>query len=66
MLGLHVGFMDTDMTQGFELAKVSPQDVAVQTMAGVESGLEEVLADDITRTVKQGLSAGIYLAPLQR
>jgi NAD(P)-dependent dehydrogenase (short-subunit alcohol dehydrogenase family) len=66
VLGLHVGFMDTDMTHGFDFAKVSPQDVAVQTLAGVESGLEEVLADDITRTVKQGLSTGIYLAPLQR
>lgn len=66
VLGLHVGFMDTDMTHGFDFAKVSPQDVALQTLAGVESGLEEVLADDITRTVKQGLSGGIYLAPLQR
>ncbi len=66
VLGLHVGFMDTDMTQGIELAKVSPQDVAIQTLDGLESGLEEVLADDVTRTVKQGLSTGIYLTPLQR
>lgn len=64
--GLHVGFMDTDMTHGFDLPKVSPQEVAVLTLAGLEAGLEEVLADDITRTVKQGLSTGIYLAPLQR
>ena len=66
VLGLHVGFMDTDMTHGLDFAKVSPEEVAVQTLAGVESGLQEVLADDITRTVKQGLSTGIYLAPLQR
>jgi NAD(P)-dependent dehydrogenase (short-subunit alcohol dehydrogenase family) len=66
VVGLHVGFMDTDMTAGFDFPKSSPQEVAAQTIAGVESGLEEVLADDITRTVKQGLSTGIYLAPLQR
>lgn len=66
VVGLHVGFMDTDMAHGFDFAKVSPEDVAAQTIAGVESGLEEVLADDITRAVKQGLSSGIYLTPLQR
>lgn len=68
VLGLHVGFMDTDMTKGFEAAKVSPDDVAVQTLDGLEAGLAEVLADDITRAVKNGLSAtpGIYLAQVER
>lgn len=66
VLGLHVGFMETDMTDGFEAPKVQPQDVAIQTLAGVEDGLDEVLADDITRIVKQGLATGIYLSPLQR
>lgn len=56
----------TDMTDGFEAPKVQPQDVAIQTLAGVEDGLDEVLADDITRVVKQGLATGIYLSPLQR
>jgi NAD(P)-dependent dehydrogenase (short-subunit alcohol dehydrogenase family) len=64
--GLHVGFMDTDMTHGFDFPKSSPQDVAALTVAGIEAGLEEILADDITRAVKQGLSSGIYLAPLER
>jgi NAD(P)-dependent dehydrogenase (short-subunit alcohol dehydrogenase family) len=66
VLGLHVGFMDTDMARDLDFAKTSPRDVAAQTVAGIESGLEEVLADDITRAVKQGLSTGIYLAPPQR
>jgi NAD(P)-dependent dehydrogenase (short-subunit alcohol dehydrogenase family) len=66
VLGLHVGFMDTDMTDGIDLPKVRPEDVARQTLDGVENGLEEVLADDISRTVKAGLSSGIYLAPLPR
>ena len=54
---LHVGYMDTDMARGYEAAKSSPADVARLTLAGVEAGLAEVLADDITRQVKQGLSA---------
>lgn len=66
VLGLHVGFMDTDMTDGIELPKVQPADVARLTLDGVESGLEEVLADDISRTVKAGLTSGIYLAPPPR
>jgi len=68
VLGLHVGFMDTDMTKGFDAAKISPDEVAVKTLDGLEAGLEEVLADERTRAVKNGLSAnpGIYLSPLKR
>lgn len=54
---LHVGYMDTDMASGYEGAKSSPADIARLTLAGVEAGLAEVLADDVTRQVKQGLSA---------
>jgi len=54
---LHVGYMDTDMTRGLDAPKSSPADVARLTLAGVESGLIEVLADDISRQVKQSLSS---------
>lgn len=54
---LHVGYMDTDMASSYQGAKSSPIDIARLTLAGVEAGLAEVLADDITRQVKQGLSA---------
>jgi NAD(P)-dependent dehydrogenase (short-subunit alcohol dehydrogenase family) len=68
VLGLHVGFMDTDMTRGMDAIKVSPASVAQQTLAGLEAGLEEVLADEPTREVKQGLLATppIYLQALAR
>jgi NAD(P)-dependent dehydrogenase (short-subunit alcohol dehydrogenase family) len=68
VLGLHVGFIDTDLTKDLEFAKIQPADVVTQTLDGLEAGLEEVLADEITRMVKDGLSKqpGIYLAPLQR
>jgi NAD(P)-dependent dehydrogenase (short-subunit alcohol dehydrogenase family) len=54
---LHVGYMDTDMTRGLDAPKSSPADVARLTLAGVEAGLIEVLADDISRQVKQSLSS---------
>lgn len=67
VLGLHVGFMDTDMTKGYEAKKADPRDVAAVVLAGVEADMEEVLADETTRLVKQGLSdqQAIYLNPHQ-
>jgi hypothetical protein len=43
--------------------KASPDDVALQTLQALEAGREEILADDVSRQVKPGLSAdrGIYL-----
>lgn len=68
VVGLHVGFIDTDLTKGFDVPKVDARDVAAQLLDGIAEGQEEVLADDITRAVKQGLSQqpGIYLDPPQR
>lgn len=63
VVGLHVGYMDTDMTKGLEAAKVRPEDVVSQTLAAIEAGKDEVLADEISRQVKLGLAAerGAYL-----
>jgi NAD(P)-dependent dehydrogenase (short-subunit alcohol dehydrogenase family) len=65
VLGLHVGFMDTDLMAGVNAPKVNPDDVALQTLHALVAGHEEVLADAISRDVKRGLSAepGIYLQP---
>lgn len=54
---LHVAFMDTDTTAGIEGPKASPDEVARQTLQGVEAGQFEVLADAVTRQVKQSLSS---------
>ncbi|MGH6648346.1 SDR family oxidoreductase [Aquabacterium sp.] len=63
VLGLHVGFIDTDMTRGFEAPKTPPEVVVARTLDALEAGDEEVRADEFTEQVKQGLSAepGIYL-----
>ena len=53
---LHVGYMDTDMTRGLDAPKAAPADVARFALEGVEAGAFEVLADDLSRQVKQSLS----------
>lgn len=65
VLGMHMGFVDTDLTRGIDSPKSTPEDVVRRTLDALEAGAEEVLADEITRQVKQGLSAepGVYLTP---
>ncbi|MFL6708562.1 MAG: SDR family oxidoreductase [Massilia sp.] len=63
--GVHVGFLDTDMTHGFDMTKTAPASVASQSLDGVENNVEEVIADEGTRAVKAGLSGpdNAYLNP---
>lgn len=54
---LHVGYMDTDMADAIPAdQKVDPAEVAAQAVDGIERGLTEILADDVTRHVKRGLA----------
>jgi NAD(P)-dependent dehydrogenase (short-subunit alcohol dehydrogenase family) len=57
VVSVHVAFMDTDMASHVPGDKTSPDDVARQTLAAVEEGAVEVLADAVTRQVKQGFVA---------
>jgi NAD(P)-dependent dehydrogenase (short-subunit alcohol dehydrogenase family) len=59
VLGLYVGYMDTDMTNGIDAPKSDPVVVAGLTLDGVESGAHEVLADDISRQVRSALSSDL-------
>jgi NAD(P)-dependent dehydrogenase (short-subunit alcohol dehydrogenase family) len=63
VLGLHAGPIDTDMASELTFPKVKPAEVVRQVLSAIEAGRDEVLADDMTRQVKAGLSdeAGIYL-----
>jgi NAD(P)-dependent dehydrogenase (short-subunit alcohol dehydrogenase family) len=68
VLGLHVGFIDTDMTQGIDLPKLAPADVVARAYEALEAGDKEVLIDELSKNVKRGLSQepGIYLDVVQR
>lgn len=63
VIGVHAGPVDTDMASELTLSKVKPIEVVRQVLSAVEAGRVEVLADDMTRQVKAGLSDrdGIYL-----
>jgi NAD(P)-dependent dehydrogenase (short-subunit alcohol dehydrogenase family) len=54
---LHVGFMDTDMAADITAPKSDPAVVAAVALDGIETDLTEIVADDTSRKVKQGLSA---------
>jgi NAD(P)-dependent dehydrogenase (short-subunit alcohol dehydrogenase family) len=55
VVGVHAGWIDTDMAATVPDTKVSTGDVAGQTLDAVERGDEEVLTDDWTREVKASL-----------
>ncbi|MER6070147.1 SDR family oxidoreductase [Streptomyces sp. NPDC001817] len=57
--GLHVGYIDTDMTSNIDAPKSTPGDIAALALDGIEAGAYEVLADDVTRGVKAGLSGDL-------
>jgi short-subunit dehydrogenase len=68
VVGLHVGFMETEMAAGANAPKSRPEDVANFTLAALVAGEEEVLADEVSRGLRQGLSAprGVYLGAPKR
>ena len=54
---LHVGFMDTDMAEFVPAdQKLDPAVVAAQALDGLFAGEPEILADELTRTVRSQLS----------
>lgn len=65
VLGVHVGYIDTDMAAHVTGPKNRPEDVVAQVLDALAEGRHEVLADELTRTVKGALSgdlAGLYPA----
>ncbi|EPX61850.1 hypothetical protein D187_010469 [Cystobacter fuscus DSM 2262] len=49
------------MVRGLDVPKMPAEEVARLALDGVEAGADEVLVDQLTRTVKDGLSRGLYL-----
>ena len=63
VLGLHMAYVDTDLTRGFEVPKSSAETIVQRALDGLEAGADEVLADVLTEQVRQGLTAArpVYL-----
>ena len=57
VLGLHMAYVDTDLTRGFEVQKSSAEEIVRRALDGLEAGADEVLADALTQQVQQGLAA---------
>jgi NAD(P)-dependent dehydrogenase (short-subunit alcohol dehydrogenase family) len=55
VVGVHAGWIDTDMAADVAEVKISAGDVAAQALDGVQRGNEEVVTDDATRHVKASL-----------
>lgn len=57
--GLHMGYVDTDMTAAMTQPKSKPADIAREALDGIEKGAFEVLADETSRRTKAALSGDI-------
>ena len=53
---LHVGYMDTDMAAHVDGPKSDPGVIANLALDGVEAGAPEIVADEVSRTVRAALS----------
>lgn len=57
--GLHVGYMDTDLTAALTVPKANPADIAKLTVDGIANGELEIVADEISKKVQAGLGVGV-------
>jgi len=55
VVGVHVGYVDTDLTAGIDAEKVSAESVATATLDALEADQPEALVDDFSRFVKSSL-----------
>lgn len=57
--GVHVGYVDTQMAAHTDDAKMAPTDLASAIFDGIEANAFEVVADELSARVKEGLAAPI-------
>jgi NAD(P)-dependent dehydrogenase (short-subunit alcohol dehydrogenase family) len=59
VLGVHAGFIDTDLVAGFDAPKIRPAVAAERIADALEAGCREALIDDVTLAVKGALSGPV-------
>lgn len=57
VVGVHAGYIDTDMAAIFDTPKARPADIATATIEALSAGQEEVLADQTSRDIRAALNA---------
>ena len=57
LLSVHAGYIDTDMARDASGPKTSPQEIVAKTIAALEAGESQLLADNVTLNVHRGLTA---------
>ena len=57
--GLHVGYMDTDMTAAVTAPKSDPAVIARIGVDGIETDTYEIVTDETSRQVQAGLAGGV-------
>ena len=55
VVGVHVGFVDTDLTAGLDTDKIPPATVAGSVLDALEAGASEAVVDELSRNIKAGL-----------
>ncbi|WP_319456485.1 MULTISPECIES: SDR family oxidoreductase [unclassified Mycobacterium] len=60
VVGVYFGLVDTDMAKFTDYPKSDPADIVRQVLDGIESGADEVLADNMTRGVRAELGKPIH------
>lgn len=59
VVGVHCGYLDTDMAARVEAPKLAPAEVVRQTLAALAEGRSEVIADELSRAVRGALSGEV-------
>lgn len=59
VVGVHAGFIDTDMASAIERPKTAAAAISARIVDSFEGGDVEVLADDVTVTLKAALSGPV-------
>jgi NAD(P)-dependent dehydrogenase (short-subunit alcohol dehydrogenase family) len=57
--GVFLGPVDTDMTRGFEIPKVSPESVAQGIFDGLERNEEDIFPDPASQSIAEGWRSGV-------
>jgi NAD(P)-dependent dehydrogenase (short-subunit alcohol dehydrogenase family) len=57
--GLHVGWMDTDLTASVDVPKADPAEIALLAVNGIEADSFEILADAQSTAIRAGLAGGV-------